>query len=114
MHFIIRFSIVFLLSLALGVEAEAEVSGAHWVERMKSRLHLDDAQVKAIRKINQDAQAERKALREKIAKRIDAVLTPEQRQKLDGIRKKQAACSERPTHCQSDDASNENLKQTPQ
>lgn len=108
MHFLARFCIVFLLSLTPVVEAQAEVGGAHWVERMKSRLHLDDAQVKAIRKISQEAQAERKALREKIAKRIDAVLTPEQRQKLDGIRKRQAACSESPTHCQSGDAEQDN------
>jgi len=113
MPFIARFSIIFLVSFFVA-EVHAEVGGPLWVERMKSRLHLDDAQVKTIRKINQEAQVERKALREKIAKRIDAVLTVEQRQKLEIMRKKHAACSESPTHCQSDDASNESLKQTPQ
>lgn len=101
MRFMVRSSIVFfvLLFTVARAHAHVDVGGPHWVERMKMALHLDDAQAKAIRNINQEAQAERRALREKIAKRIDAILTEDQRRKLDAIRKKQMACSENSKHC---------------
>lgn len=81
--------------------SEAEKGHGHWVDGLKTYLKLDESQTTAIRQINKDAQNERKLLREKIAMRIDAVLTHEQRVKLKKFRKQEAVCESNPDLCAS-------------
>lgn len=66
----------------------------HRVERMKERLNLTDDQARQIEQIfreaHQQGQADREAMRErhkKIHDQIQSVLTPEQREKMEQMRK---------------------------
>jgi Spy/CpxP family protein refolding chaperone len=60
------------------------------VERMTEQLQLDTAQQAEVRKILQEQQAQRRALREQTRERIDATLTDEQRAKLAEWREQRA------------------------
>ena len=65
---------------------EGKENGEKRLEQLKEKLGLSDAQAEQIRSIKEQTATEMKTLKEKTHQQIDAILTPEQREKFKAFR----------------------------
>lgn len=85
-----------LLALCLGTQTQAAEPPKNplWLQQMRKNLQLDDKQAEQIKQIHDTTQAERKALRERTEKSIEAVLTEQQRKKRQEFRRQRKQVQE--------------------